>query len=85
MSNKAGKFITSNEQTKTRKGYWLVRSSDEERFFISEKVSEPALERVCNKVLNNHTGYDYWIDYCLGYDVNGMEAWSNLDHTDSFI
>lgn len=85
MSNKPGNFITSNEQTKIRKGYWLVRSIDKERFFISEKISEHALQRVCDKVLNNRTGFDYWIDYCLGLDVNGREAWSNLDHTDNFI
>ena len=67
------------------KGYWLVRSSDKERFYIDEYINPAALERVADKVLNDRHGYDYWIDYCLGLDVNGAVAWSNLDHSDRFL
>lgn len=66
-------------------GYWLVRESDKARFFISEKISEIALEQTANKVLNDKHGYDYWIDYCFGLDVEGRAAWSNIDQTDRFI
>lgn len=65
-----------------RVGYYLVHSSG--RFFISEKVSESALNSICNKVLTNRD-YLYWIDYNLGLDVDGKVAWANLDYTDNFI
>lgn len=71
-------------QRQVKRGYWLVRSSDKARFYISESVSATALERVANAVLSD-TDFDYWIDYCYGVDVNGASAWSNLDHSDAFI
>ena len=24
---------------------------------------------------------DWWVDYCIGLDVNGVPAWSNIDQT----
>lgn len=66
------------------RGYWLVRDSDQSRHFIGPNVSEPTLQRVCNRVLTDDD-YGYWIDYCYGPDVNGAPAWSNLDHTDRFF
>lgn len=68
-----------------QQGFYLVRQSDKARFFISPTVSEPALHRVCDKVLSDRHGWDYWIDKCLGLDINGNIAWINLDCTDSFI
>lgn len=66
-------------------GYWLVRCSDKGRFFIDKHVNPSALEKVANKVLNDKHGYNYWIDWCLGLDVNGRVAWSNLDFSDRFL
>lgn len=66
-------------------GYWLVRDSDEQRFYIDKSVNCTALENVADKVLNDKTGYGYWIDYCFGIDANRNIAWSNLDNTDKFI
>jgi hypothetical protein len=65
-------------------GYYLVRP-DGERFYISPRVSESALQRVCDRALSDRIGWDYWIDYCNGLDVTGRPAWSNIDHVDSFI
>lgn len=85
-SNRILKAIKKEEELNLcRKGYWLVRESDKARFFISEYKSISALEQVANKVLNDKTGYDYWIDYCLGLDVNKTPAWSNMDHSNSFF
>ena len=66
-------------------GFWLVRDSDRSRHFISEGISETALERVCKRVLSDTDGWGYWIDRCLGRDIKGNVAWANMDWTDSFI
>lgn len=76
--------FTAQEENLTRRGYWLVRKSDQQRFYISENVSEWKLNQVCNRVLSD-TDFDYWVDYCLGPDVFGNPAWINLDQTDRFI
>lgn len=68
-----------------RQGYWLVRESDKERFYISERICSYSLEKVADKVLNDKTGWNYWIDYCMGLDVTGRVAWRNMDCSDSFI
>lgn len=70
------------EENCTRVGYYLVHSSG--RYFISETVSESALEKVCNKVLTDND-YQYWIDYSFGLDINRAVAWGNMDYTDRFI
>lgn len=72
----------AQEETCERVGYYLVHSTG--RYFISEHVSESALERVANKVLTD-TDFDYWIDYSLGFDVDRRVAWANFDFTDRFI
>ena len=71
------------EATCERPGYYLVKGG--ERHFISETVSEPALNRVCNRVLSEKKGWDYWVDYSFGRDVHGNVAWANLDQTARFI
>jgi len=48
-------------------------------------VSEYDLSKVAHKVLSDKTGYDYWIDYSSGLDVNGVTAWTNIDLTDLFL
>lgn len=66
-------------------GFYLVRESDEKRFFVSRKVCNRALERTAGLALSKAQGWEYWIDRCLGLDVDGKVAWLNLDCTDSFI
>lgn len=66
-------------------GFYLVRESDARRFFVSRNVSQKALERTAGLTLSNANGWEYWIDRCLGLDVDGNVAWLNLDCTDSFI
>ena len=93
MSNEGNKLIKMHRaETKQkeitagyRKGYWLVRESDKQRFYISLHVSEYDLYKVAHKVLSDKTGYDYWIDYSSGLDVNGAVAWDNIDYTDKFM
>lgn len=83
MKQRPGTFLVSNEQIDYRHGYWFVQGNF--RTFISEKVDPRALELVCAKYLNDETGYDYWIDYCVGHDIMGTVAWVNVDQTDKFI
>lgn len=72
-----------NEANFTRPGYYLVKN--DQRFFISPTVNESSLDKVCNRVLSELKGWDYWIDYSHGADVYGEPAWSNCDQTDLFI
>lgn len=66
-------------------GYYLVRESDKERFFISKEISPPALHRVARENLSEKHGYDYWVDYYHGLDVSSREHWTNIDQTDYFL
>ena len=66
-------------------GYYLVRKSDSERFFISKVVDVIALEKVAEEVLDDKTGYEYWIDYSLGKTVDGRAAWVNVDQIERFF
>lgn len=68
-----------------RRGYYLVRQSDGARFFISQEVDTKALERVADRTLSDAKGWEYWIDFCLGLDVAGQPAWTNIDQVDAFI
>ena len=65
-------------------GFYLVRESDGQRFFIAPDVNCSALERVAAQSLSDKTGWKYWIDRCLGTDVAGKPAWLNLDCEDLF-
>lgn len=69
----------------TAKGYYLVRESDGERFFINSCIDTLELEAVAETYLGGKHGWDYWIDRSSGADVNGKPAWDNLDHSDLFI
>lgn len=71
-------------ESQSKRGYWLVKTSDKSKHYISETVDIDALERVANKVLT-FKDHDYTIDYCLGLDVKGAVAWSNNDHTNKFF
>ena len=67
----------------TQPGYYLVKN--DERYFVSEHINETALNRVCNKVLSDRVGWDYWVDYLHGFDVHGARHWSNVDQSDRFL
>lgn len=82
----AGVFLTNRLQETiagTRRGYYL--KIGDSAHYISDTVDIHALERVADQVLNDKTGYGYWIDYSHGLDVNGRIAWNNLDFTDRFF
>lgn len=81
----AGKFldISQDEPAGTRRGYYLKIGDN--AHYISDTVDAYALEKVADRVLNDKTGYAYWIDYSHGLDVEGRIAWSSLDFTDRFI
>jgi hypothetical protein len=66
-------------------GFYLVRESDGQRFFIAPGVNSLALEKVAGKHLSEKVGWGYWIDKCLGMDVAGKPAWLNLDCEDLFF
>ena len=86
-----GKFVTDIYKTRNaeleaqclRPGYYLVKG--DKRYFVSVDVSESALNQVCDRVLSDAKGWDYWIDYSYGPSVNGGPAWANIDYTDRFI
>lgn len=75
--------MTEETPPLTTKGYWLVTRRG--RFFIGPDASERALEKACNRELREEEGWDYWVDYCHGADVQGRPAWENLDLTDRFF
>ena len=77
------RLTTESESKCTRRGYYLVKGN--ERHFISASVSESALNKVCDHVLSDKKGWDYWVDFSYGADVNGKSAWANIDQTDRFI
>ncbi len=67
----------------TTPGYWLVTPRG--RFYISPNVDLSALEIVCRRELRESEGWEYWIDFCNGPDVDGRAAWVNLDLTERFF
>ena len=68
------------------RGYYLVMPSGD-RHWIGETTYDAAraIDRACDKHLRAEDGYEYWIDYCHGYDVKGNLAWANVDHTDTIL
>jgi hypothetical protein len=84
---KPGKCITTSTHNNTGvRGYYLVLSN-RARHWIGESVYDAArdLEKVCTKYLSDEIGWDYWIDYCHGYDVKGNLAWANADQSDIIL
>lgn len=65
-------------------GFYLV-TPDGARRYIGPTVNPHALEKACDRHLSAATGWEYWVDYLHGLDVNGALAWSNIDQTDRFI
>ena len=76
---------TQDQLDGTAYGFYLVRDSDQKRFFISKVVDVLALEEIAQKALNSSVGYDYWIDKSLGKDREGKPAWVNVDHSERFF
>ena len=68
------------------RGYYLVLPSGD-RHWIGETIYEAAraIEKACDKYLSAEEGYEYWVDYCLGYDVKGNLAWANVDQSDTIL
>ena len=67
-------------------GYYLVLPSGD-RHWIGETIHEAArvIEKACDKYLSAKDGWQYWIDYCHGYDVKGNLAWVNMDQSDIIL
>ena len=68
------------------RGYYLVLPSGD-RHWLGETIHEAAMaiEKACDKYLSATNGYEYWVDYCYGYDVKCNLAWSNADHADAIL
>ncbi len=68
------------------RGYYLVLPSGD-RHWLGETTCDAAraIDKVCDKHLRAEDGWQYWVDYCHGYDVKGNLAWSNVDHTDTIL
>lgn len=64
-------------------GYYLV-TPDGERRFISARVDPAALDCMCDQYLTECTGWNYWVDRCIGLTIDYRPAWVNLDQSDRF-
>ena len=64
------------------RGYYLVLPNGD-RHWIGETIHEAAraIDKTCDKYLSAKEGWQYWVDYCHGYDVKNSLAWSKIDHT----
>ena len=81
---KPGKYITSSHNKTGARGYYLVLPN-RDRHWIGESVYDAArdINKLTNKYLSDEIGWNYWIDWCMGYDVHGKLAWANVDQSDS--
>ena len=68
------------------RGYYLVLPSGD-RHWIGETIHEAAMviNKACDKYLSAKDGYEYWVDFCHGYDVKNDLAWVNIDQTDAIL
>ena len=68
------------------RGYYLVLPSGD-RHWLGETTHEAAraIEKACDKHLSAKDGWQYWIDYCHGYDVEGKLHWVNVDQSDIIL
>ncbi|MNQ64977.1 hypothetical protein D3C85_794180 [compost metagenome] len=72
------------------RGYYLIcddKYANEIRIWMGETFEQAFrnFDKVGDKHLKDFNKYQYWIDYCSGYDVDRKLAWSNLDQTERFI
>jgi hypothetical protein len=72
------------------RGFYFIckdKTGEENRYWMGEGL-DAALRKFDNfgdKYLNEHNRYFYTIDFCLGYDIKGCLAWSNIDFSEKFI
>lgn len=73
-----------NPKIEVIRGYYLVLPNKDRHWMGETKHSAAmVLDKMCNKYLTADTGWEYWVDWCLGYDVHGNLAWANMDQSDS--
>lgn len=84
--SKPGKYITSKYNIKGVRGYYLVLSNGD-RHWLGEAINDAAraMDKACDKYLSSKDGYEYWVDFCYGYDVKNNLAWANVDQTDAIL
>lgn len=84
---KPGKYITtSTHNNKGVRGYYLVLPNGD-RHWLGETTYDAAraIDKMCDKYLSDKGGWQYWVDYCYGYDVKDNLAWANVDQTDAIL
>ena len=83
---KPGKYITSKHNNKGVRGYYLALPNGD-RHWLGEAINDAAraIDQACDKHLSDKNGWQYWVDYCYGYDVKNNLAWANIDQTDSLL
>ena len=84
---KPGKYITTGaHNNKSVIGYYLVLPNMD-RHWIGGTIYDAAraIEKACDKYLSDNDGWQYWVDYCHGYDVGGNLAWANVDQSDIIL
>ena len=85
---KASKVFSTGKNPKIEviRGYYLVLPN-KDRHWIGETIHEAAraIEKACDKYLSANDGYEYWVDYCHGYDVKNNLAWANVDQSDIIL
>ena len=75
-----------NPKIEVIRGYYLVLPNQDRHWMGETKHSAAmALDKMCDKYLTEATGWEYWIDWCMGYDVKGNLAWANVDQSDIIL
>lgn len=85
---KTNKLFSTGKNPKVTviKGYYLVLPNSDRHWLGGDKyTAAKALEKACDKYLSDKTGYNYWVDWCYGYDVHHALAWDNMDHSDVLL
>ena len=68
------------------RGYYLVLPNGDRHWLgIDVYGAARAIHKACDKHLSANDGYEYWVDYCHGYDVKGNLAWANVDQSDIIL
>ena len=72
-----------NPKVEIIRGYYLVLPNGD-RHWMGESVYDAArgINKLCDKYLSDVIGWDYWIDFCSGYDIMGNLHWANWDRSD---
>ncbi len=68
------------------RGYYLVLPSGERHWIGATSYDAArAIDKACDKHLRAEDGYEYWIDFCHGYDVHNKFVWANVDQSDIIL